>query len=161
MTAGEYREIEELLELFNRLMERVVAAESAPKEFDTGVPLHRSEIHTIQAIGQSESVNVVGLARQLGVTKGAVSQMVARLQRKGLVAKRASPDDARAVSLQLTALGKKGFSAHERFHSEMHAAVFECLGGGPALSPRLASIQSALLDLIQIVEAYERRTAKH
>jgi DNA-binding MarR family transcriptional regulator len=158
---GEASKIDQMLELLNVLIEKVASVESAPKEFDTGLPLHRSESHAIQAIGQNEHVNVVGLARQLGVTKGAASQMVAKLERKGLVEKHTVPDDARAVALELSPLGRRGFLAHERFHSDMHAAVRQYLrlAAGEGSSQRLASIHEALQDLIEIVETYRQRTA--
>lgn len=151
-------EVDAMLELFNRLIERVVSLESAPKDFDTGVPLHRSEIHTVQAIGESDGINVAGLARQLAITKGAVSQMVAKLQGKGLVCKAPDPEDARGVVVRLTPLGWRGYQAHARFHQEMMGAVRSHLGA--QLSRRLTLIRSALQDLTGIVEAYAQRTTK-
>lgn len=158
MTAEQRREIEEMLALFHELTEKVASAESTPKEFGTGMVLHRSETHTLQAIGRAGQTNVVGLARDLGITKGAISQMIGRLERKGLVSKGVAPGDRRGVTLELTKLGRRAYAAHETFHAEMHAAVQEHLGKGRALSERLQAIRGALEDLLHIVEAYERKT---
>jgi DNA-binding MarR family transcriptional regulator len=149
-------EVEAMLALWNELMERVQSLESAPRDFDTGLELHRAETHTLQAVGLDEGTNLVRLARRLGVTKGAVSQMIAKLEGKGLVVKRPADDDGRAFVLGLTPLGWRAFRAHERFHAEMHAAVRDHLGARS--KARLARIRAALRDLVGIVEAYARRT---
>ena len=54
--------------------------------------LYHSEIHTIMAIGDHEGVYLSELARMTGVTRGAISQMISRLDEKGLVRKEADQE---------------------------------------------------------------------
>ncbi len=148
--------VEEFLALFGQLTEHLLSLESGPKTFDTGVPLYRSETHTLQAIGREPGVNVTRLAERLGVTKGAVSQTVAKLVKKKLVRKRLSPSSGRELELDLTALGWRGYNAHERFHAEAFAAVREYFGD--ELPGRIDATRRALTDLIGVVEVFKRRT---
>ena len=47
------------------------------------------------------------VAEYLGITKGTASQTLGSLEREGLIAKRADPDDGRAVRLRLTRKGRR------------------------------------------------------
>ncbi len=148
--------VEEFLALFAQLTEHLLSLESGPKTFDTGVPLYRSETHTLQAIGREPGINVTRLAERMRVTKGAVSQTVAKLVKKKLVRKRPSPNSGRELELDLTALGWRGYHAHERFHAEAFAAVREYFGD--ELPRRIDATRCALTDLIGVVEVFKRRT---
>ena len=75
--------------------------------FGTGVLMHQKEIHTVQAIGRHPGINVTGLAEHTGVTKGAVSQIISRLIKKGLVRRARVPGNAKEVILELTEKGKE------------------------------------------------------
>ncbi len=80
------------------------------------------------------------LTAYLGSTKGTVSQTLAALERRGLIRKRPSSTDGRAVSLALTARGRR---ALERDPLEaMRDAV---AGLDPAERDRLASGLDAVL----------------
>ncbi len=142
---------------FAQVTELLLSLESGPKTFDTGIPLYRSETHTLQAIGREPGINITRLAERMGVTKGAVSQTVAKLVKKKLVRKRPSPSSGRELELDLTALGWRGYHAHEHYHAEAFAAAREYFGD--ELSGRLDATRLALVDLIGVVEVFKRRTA--
>jgi DNA-binding MarR family transcriptional regulator len=148
--------LQEFLGRFNELSELLRSLEDGPKQFDTGVLLFRSETHTLQEIGRDPAINVTRLAARLGITKGAVSQTLAKLVRKKLVRKKVSPSSGREVRLELTALGWRGFHAHEKFHCEAFAACREYFGAD--LDAQLDATGRALGDLIGLVEVFKRRT---
>jgi len=139
-----------------RLMLRAHEFDARPREFGTGMVLSRAEIHTVQAVGHAGEINMTALARALGVTKGAASQMVARLAGKGLVEKRPNPKSAREVTLALTPLGQRGHETHEAFHRQMAGSFKAALGAD--MEARLAALGIALDDLIRIIDTHERRT---
>lgn len=58
------------------------------------------ELHEVEALAPSR------LAERIGQTRGAVSKLSERLLAKGLIARQDSPDDRRAHSLALTAVGR-------------------------------------------------------
>lgn len=152
---AESAQVDILLEAFHHLMVQTMAMDKAPKEFDTGMKLHRSEIHTVQAIGQHEDINLTRLAAHMEITKGAASQMVRKLERKGLVKKEKRADNAKEVLLALTPLGWRGYHAHEAFHASM-ADAFKA-HYGDSLIPKLRDATEALRDLATVIEIYEEQ----
>ncbi|NYF16695.1 DNA-binding MarR family transcriptional regulator [Microbacterium sp. AK009] len=77
--------------------------------------LSSSQLEALYLIAHSSSpVTPGGLAARLGVTPGAVTQLVEGLKRVGLVAQRPHPDDARSRTLWLTDAARRevdGFEA--------------------------------------------------
>jgi DNA-binding MarR family transcriptional regulator len=51
--------------------------------FGTDSVLHQSKIHMITYIAETKEPYIIGLAKQMGVAKGAVSQIVNELEKKG------------------------------------------------------------------------------
>lgn len=151
----DHRRIERFLERFNYLVERAIAIDTVARDFGTGHELHRAEIHTIDAIGRHEGINNSELSEVMDVTKGATSQMVSKLVRKGLVQKQPSAVSAREVELRLTKLGRIAFENHEQFEDEMFAALSAHFGD--SLAADTERLTSALEELIELVEAYADR----
>ena len=143
---------EELLDILDRVMNRLGSMHLKPRDFGTGVPLHRSEIHTVQAIGQHPEINVTRLADHMGVTKGAVSQTIARLETKGLVRRKHPRDNSREVLLELTETGRVGYENHEAMHMETFHIVqrlFEDQAGR-----RTRRLRAAMLDLERVLDEH-------
>ncbi|KGX87508.1 hypothetical protein N784_14780 [Pontibacillus litoralis JSM 072002] len=65
------------------------------------------------------------LAKRLEVTKGAVTQLVSRLEKKHLVERTRHPDDSRAIQLTLTEKGREAFQIHEQRHHEFQNKLLE------------------------------------
>ena len=90
---------EEFVETFQRIVHKYDQFEKKKRYYGTDQLVSISEIHTIDAIGRSGSINVTFLAQTLGVTKGSASQMVYKLVDKGFVEKQISPISDREVVL--------------------------------------------------------------
>lgn len=86
-----------------------------------------SEMQLIRTVGHHDGINVGGAARELGITKGAVSQTLGRLEKKGLVCKEQDPDNASRLRLHLTDRGQQIHEAHERYHEELKSLEEELL----------------------------------
>lgn len=155
---AERKHADAVVEKLYRLMLRAHEFDARPREFGTGAALSRAEIHTVQAVGLAGEINMTGLAAALGVTKGAASQMVARLDGKGLIEKRANPKSGREVSLVLTPLGKRGHLEHEKFHRQM--AVFFKAALGTAFMEKIGLFSEALDGLLDVIEVHEKRTGE-
>ena len=149
------RKLEEFLTLLDRVVAKLSAIQQTPREYGTGIPLYGSEIHTIQAIGKSARINVTQLAEKMGVTKGAVSQMVSRLVEKGMVKKAHAQDNAKEVVLSLTELGRIGFRNHERFDTDVLDTVREYCGSD--LETKLETDLSVIRDFSAILALHEQR----
>lgn len=72
-----------------------------------GVTLHPSEIHVLLLIEAGQGTNATRMAGRLGITKGAVSQTLTRLERKGLLKKSHDPQAKNELTLSFTPLGHR------------------------------------------------------
>jgi DNA-binding MarR family transcriptional regulator len=97
--------------------------EKHPNTFGEAGPLTPSEIHTIDAIGEERGVLMSELANRLRVTKGAVTQIIMRLEDKNLVKRAPNPSDSRSVIVTLTSKGKSAFRAHEKMHLDFYLGL--------------------------------------
>ncbi|MGE5415783.1 MAG: MarR family winged helix-turn-helix transcriptional regulator [Acidobacteriota bacterium] len=132
-----------LIELFIRLANKVNELEKTPRSFGTDMVLHPSEIHSVDVIGRNQGINVTELAKKLGVTKGAVSQMLSKLTRKGLVKKARDAGNDKEVILELTDDGRIAFAGHQEFHREMFESIIHRLGH---VSPEQMGLLIKVLD---------------
>ena len=96
-------------------------------KFGTDVDIHMAEIHTIMAIHNNEGIHVGGLADRLGVTKGSVSELLRRLDHKGLAYKAKDPLKMTRLNVFLTEKGKAAHSRHMGFHSQLDGLVDEAM----------------------------------
>lgn len=109
-----------LHEKFKALVRLSVELERAPRTFGTGEAMTSTEIHLIEIIGdQQERAGVTDLAKMLGITKGAVSQNLKKLDKKGFTVKQVDPDNASRCLVQLTSKGKTAYYAHKHWHETM------------------------------------------
>lgn len=104
---------------FERIVHKYTMYEKKPRRYGIDTPLTQTEIHAVAAIDERPGMNLNALAQDKGVTKGAASQLVARLVKKGLVKKAASPGSASEIALFLTDKGAVAARAHEQEHKDM------------------------------------------
>ncbi len=155
---SELDDFERLVEILNQITAKMGAMHEPAFDFGTGVPLYRSEIHTIKCIGDNPGINMSELAEVMGVTKGAVSQTINKLVNKGLVVKTSADDNAREILPQLTELGLKGYQEHELYHMQMFDAVHEYYGG--RFRHELKRFIRVMEDLNQILDRFEEKGLK-
>lgn len=103
-----------------RLIMQLRRQERQPHAFGSAGTLTPSEIHTIDAIGYDGAILMSELAARLGVTKGAITQLIDRLEAKMLVIRLPHPYDSRSSVLSLTDLGKEAYQAHEAVHNDFY-----------------------------------------
>ncbi|MDP4146915.1 MAG: MarR family transcriptional regulator [Bacillota bacterium] len=116
-----------MIHKFEKVMNKYNAWEKKPRYYGTRDLLYRSEVHTIDAIGKNNKINVTELAQYLGITKGAISQMVDKLIKKGMVNKKMVSDTENEVSLELTEKGALAYRGHEEYHKELYTEISEHL----------------------------------
>ncbi len=122
-------------EKFGPLMERIIhkynQVENKKRYYGSDALLTRTEIHTIVVIGENLGINVTTLAQIKGITKGAASQMVYKLVKKGFVKKAISPDSDTEVCLTLTEKGNVAFGHHMEYHRTANDQFFVILKNMP------------------------------
>lgn len=135
------------------IVTRFYELERQCRKFGTDVDIHLAEIHTIMAIHNNEGIHVGGLAEQLGVTKGSVSELLRRLERKGLAYKAKDPLKMTRLNVFLTEKGKAANSHHMDFHSQLDELVEEAMGPcSPEAIKGLVDFLTGILDRLNAVE---------
>jgi DNA-binding MarR family transcriptional regulator len=120
-------QLQGLIERFYCVVNRTNQLRSIPITLEGCKPLNTASIHFIETIGNHERINMTEVSEKLGITKGAVSQMAAKLVTKGLVAKIKFPHSDKDVYLTLTDDGRQVFEAHSKLHSEMYMELSQLL----------------------------------
>ena len=106
-----------------RLIEKVERIRKS-SVYDAGyVTIMASEMDTIKAIGDNEPIYVTEPAKKLGVTKGAASQQLTKLEKKGLIIKKVDEENAAKRAISLTSLGRRMYERHDQFHKELNLFV--------------------------------------
>lgn len=111
---------------FLRIVAKLTNLDSRTRYYGTNQPLYEAEIHIIKAIKENEGISVTGLAQILGVTKGAISQMLRKLTRKGMIVKDVAPDNLSRLILRLSEKGEIAYTCHEKLH-ETYELAFQSL----------------------------------
>ncbi|MCT4566452.1 MAG: winged helix DNA-binding protein [Maledivibacter sp.] len=118
-----------VIEKYMTFTEKISKNSNQPKNFETDVEIYRSEIHIINVIGDNDDIHISEVARKFGVTKGAISKTIKKLERKGLVEKIIDKTNNTRTLVKLTDKGMKAYYAHEKYHSEYDKDMFLYLAG--------------------------------
>lgn len=104
---------------FKKIVDLFIKLEQKPRRYGTVELLTQTQIHLIELIGDSnESLSVTDLSLRQGVTKGAVSQNIKRLEQKGLAYKEEDPKNISRIFIRLTNKGKTAHYAHKLWHEK-------------------------------------------
>lgn len=118
---------EKLSYTFLRVLLKFLELDRRTRRYGTDVQLFSAEIHMIKAIKENEGIHVTGLAGILGVTKGAVSQIIGKLEKKGMIMKERDADNQSRLMLKLTPKGETAHINHEKYHQDFDDLVKEVL----------------------------------
>ncbi|WP_259473089.1 MarR family winged helix-turn-helix transcriptional regulator [Clostridium estertheticum] len=110
-----------------RLVTKFSEIDKQTSHYGTDKQLFYAEIHMIKAIKENEGIHVTGIAEKLGVTKGAVSQITMKLQKKGMIIKEIDPHNLSKLILRLTPKGEIAYIHHGKIHQEFDNIVDEVL----------------------------------
>jgi DNA-binding MarR family transcriptional regulator len=129
-------------------MELALKLDQAPRRFGTDQNLSHTEIHLVEMVGNNEGASVTDIASLTGVTKGAISQNMKRLEKKGIILKKIDPDNLSRNMIELTAKGKTAFWAHRDWHESMDGGFSEYLNKLPSQDTAL------IVDFLSRVENF-------
>jgi DNA-binding MarR family transcriptional regulator len=103
-------------ELYNKFMERYVGSDSYKNYFSN---MSYKEVSYLSEIHIHKGISSVDLARKMGVTKSAVSQIISKMCCKGYVEKKKSNDDGRESKLFLTERIEKVYEENDKILSRI------------------------------------------
>jgi DNA-binding MarR family transcriptional regulator len=121
------KQMEIVIEKFMMMTEKISNTGKNPRGYGTDVDIYRSEIHLIKLIGDYANSHVSEIARKFGVTKGAISQALKKLERKGLVEKYIDETNNTRLLVRLTDKGRKAYLGHEEYHNQSDKDIFSYL----------------------------------
>ncbi|HCH49672.1 MAG TPA: MarR family transcriptional regulator [Proteus sp.] len=91
-----------------------------------------TELHVIHCIGEESMRNLTTISEYMAMTRGAISKICHRLQKKGAIEKMKMADNQKEVFFILTSEGQRLFKAHEVLHQQSQtqwAALFDKYNG--------------------------------
>lgn len=104
-----------------------------------------ASVHTMLVVqSRAGSCRVQDIADEIGITVGASSKLVDRLEASGMLVRAANPDDRRSSVITLT---PKGSEAHRRGSDFVDRYVHTLLGDVPeleSLTTRLVELRAAV-----------------
>ena len=117
----------EIMEIFLRVVNKYNGLEKVPVKHSPGLDLYHSERHMLDRIGANPPMNLTELARASGVTKGAISQIVKKLETKGVIRRYKKAANDKEVFIELTETGKKTCEERKRTNKETMGPLREQL----------------------------------
>lgn len=139
---------------FLRVVAKLSELDRKTRNYGTDQLLHEAEIHMIKSIKENEGIHVTGLADILGITKGAVSQVIMKLEHKGMIVKETDPRNLSRLILRLTPVGEKAYSHHEKLHQEFDGLFYSVLEN--ATEENKIFLKKFLYELDIRIDAYEK-----
>jgi DNA-binding MarR family transcriptional regulator len=122
------------------------------RNFGTGHMLHGAEIGTIVAIRENRGISVTDLAARMNVTKGAVSQILKRLLKKGMIVKKVDAENLSRLKLGLTRSGEIAYENHAKRHRDMENGIRMILKD--ASDENISFLKDFLTNTMKVVAAY-------
>lgn len=113
-------ELQNLIDLFLKILHLYGVINRKPKDYGTGDLLYLTEIHTLTMVAKNNEVNMTRLAEMMGVTKGAISQTIRKLVGKNLII-REKGTNMKEINLRLSEKGKKVMNGQETLQNEIFA----------------------------------------
>jgi DNA-binding MarR family transcriptional regulator len=95
-------------ELVEKILDSISILNSLDKKrivTHEGQRLHPSEILLLMHLFHVQNTNVIAIAKKMDLTKGAISQTLSRLQKKGIISKEMYPEKKNELRVQFTEKG--------------------------------------------------------
>lgn len=105
------------------ISKKISQIEGKTRNYGTDQPIFGSEVHIIKSIMENEGIHITALAEMLNVTKGTISEVIIKLQKKGMVVKEPDSNNLSRMCLKLTEKGKKAYINHEALHKRFEDAI--------------------------------------
>ena len=129
-----------------RLINKYNAKTKQPKTFGTAETVCGSEAQVLDVVAHTQLVTCSQIASALGITKGAVSQTLAKLEKKALIERAPARDGCGTVAIRLT---EKGQEILTNYYAWRECRLRKVIAAARALPPESAKA------MLQMLEAFE------
>ena len=113
--------VESVMAQLQRVVNQVLLLNKKSVFTYRGVEFYPSEVHLMLVIDDGNDTNATRMAEELGVTKGAVSQALSRLERKDVLVKSKDTSNKNELTLSFTPFGAEVV----RYYRDHTAGVFD------------------------------------
>ena len=144
---------ETVIDLLGRVINKILFLKKKDLFQFQGVKFYPSEVHVMLVIEEKSATNATRMAERLGVTKGAVSQTLTRLEMKGVLIKTKDPYNKNELTLTFTPFGVEAFkhySARVADNIRKHHQYLEQF-----TENEKAAIQRFLIDVDTVLDEME------
>ena len=119
------------LRLYHRLQLSAHAmAKHSDRHMQLAVGMSTAQVAVLSVVAAGASVPQRDVARALGVNESAVTGMVGRLERAGLLSRHRHARDGRSHALELTTEGRRALARSARAFASVNEAIEETLSSG-------------------------------
>ena len=109
------------------------------------------QLAVLMTVAQNEGLSQTGLVDRTGIDRSTLADIVRRMQRKGLLQRRRTKEDARAYAVRLTDEGRRVLRVAEPLSRKVDERILDVL---PAKQR-----EQFLSDLLTIVDALQKLSA--
>lgn len=107
-----------LMQKFKNIAKMWTDFEKRPHNFG-GQKLYYSEMSMLVIISKNPKISITNIAKLANMTKGTVSEIIKKIEKKGLIEKTQASDNASKLALTLTKQGKEIIKIHDKIHEEI------------------------------------------
>ncbi len=101
---------------FKKVAKLWAESEKKPHDFGDGQVVYHSEVFMLMHINKHKNSSVTELAKILDMTKGSVSEVLKKLEKKGFIIKNIAPDNASKILIDISNKGLEILDKHEKIH---------------------------------------------
>lgn len=111
------------------IVERMVSmnATNTPVDYGNGEDYNSKEVHTLSYIVDYPGISASEIAYNWNRTKGAVSQIVKKLEEKGLIVRKKKPGNDKTVCLYVTEQGMELDRLHRAYDTRNYKAFLKLI----------------------------------
>lgn len=111
-----YEELTRRADLMYSFATRYLKYVNKPRDYLTEGGVSVTEVHILALLSDHPGLTVKEAASQRGITSGGMSQMVAKLEKKGYLERRKEGGNSKNVHLYVTASGQALSDAHKAYN---------------------------------------------
>jgi DNA-binding MarR family transcriptional regulator len=111
---------EMVMDHLNRIINQVLLLKKRSFFQFEDVEFYPSEVHLLLVIKEKSATNATKMAGELGITKGAVSQTLSRLEKKGVLTKTKDPYKKNELTIIFTSFGAAAFKYYTTRLTKLH-----------------------------------------
>ena len=114
-TTAEYHALDERANIIYKFVMNYSDYIKTARDYGTGETINMVEVHILTVIEENPGITVTNVALEWNRTKGAVSQIIAKLEKRGLVMRKKETGNAKNVHLYVTDKGEHLSKAHKEY----------------------------------------------